>query len=91
MTRQEAITEACEITALVYHSIGKYRHAADGFCDKCPAARRERDFPGAPPSVLYRNEGRVFAYIRKAVLAQLKKDGYAVAEGFDTRTGRCKG
>ena len=83
MTRQEAIKEACMVFALAFHSIGKYDHPADGFCDTCPAGR-DRGWN-------YQNSGRVFDYVRKAVLAQLKKDGHKVSAAFDAKTGKEKG
>jgi hypothetical protein len=79
MSKAEAIRQACEISALVQHSIGDYSEPADGFCDKCPAASSEWN---------YQNTGRVFDYIRKAVLAQLFADGHTIAESFDAITGK---
>jgi hypothetical protein len=80
MTREEAIVQACEVMALASHSIGDYSKAADGFCFKCPAA--------TSPGWYYRNEGHIFDYVRKAVLNQLKADGYTCAKSFDPETGK---
>ncbi len=79
MTIEEAIREACRIVALAYKSIGDYRHASDGFCDLCPNS-------GDPES--FRNEGKAIEYVRLAVVARLKADGYGIAEGFDPETGK---
>jgi len=69
LTREQAITEACKIVALAYHSIGNYEDASDGFCDECIARGME-----------FRNAGGALAYVRSAVVRQLKADGH---EGFD--------
>lgn len=82
MTKVEAITEACEIIALAFHSIGDYTHSSDGFCPRCQCM----------PSMYgkdYRNDGKAIEYVRQAVLAKLKADGFKIAETFDSDTGRC--
>jgi hypothetical protein len=81
MTRDEAIVQACEIMALVQHSIGDYSSSADGFCSLCPAATSHGKWT-------YRNEGRVFDYVRSAVLAQLRADGFEINSAFSKETGR---
>jgi hypothetical protein len=70
MTRREAIQEACSIMALAYHSIGEYTDASDGFCFKCATTHRGWN---------YTNAGGALRYVRRAVLVQLKRDGYKVA------------
>ena len=82
MTRDEAIREACALISLVYHSRAKYRHSSDGFCSKSEAHQ------GAEWD--YRNAGKALAYARRAVVRQLKRDGYAIARGFDEETGKEK-
>ena len=72
MTRQEAIQHACETVSLAYISIGDFSEPSDCFCDN------SRD---------YQNEGKALAYVRKAVLAQLKTDGFTIAYEFDPETG----
>jgi hypothetical protein len=79
MTRDEAIQQACEIMALIMHSIGDYSEPSDGFCSKCPAATAEWN---------YQNSGKVFDYARKAILNQLSADGYKIASGFNDKTGK---
>jgi len=81
LDREAAIAEACSITALVYHSIGDYSHASDGFCAKCAA----RDFAHLTD---YRNAGRTLAYVRLAAVEKLQRDGFRIAQGFDPSTGR---
>lgn len=78
MTRQEAITEACSIVALAYHSIGDYDYPSDGFCDKCSKLNLGT----------YQNKGDALEYVRKAVVEKLKRDGYVIATGFDSETGK---
>lgn len=75
MNRKEAIREACRIVSLAYHSIGDYGQPSDGFCDLCPSLGR------------YRNSLIAMDYVRSAVVGQLKRDGYEIAEGFDKDTG----
>lgn len=78
MTRVEVEREMCRIAALVYHSVGDYRRASDGFCDLCPHHHDAESF---------RNDGGAISYVRRAVVRQLRKDGYAIAKGFDPNTG----
>lgn len=78
MTKEEVLRHLCQTTALVYRSIGDYRFPSDGFCDECPFANE----PGA-----YKHSGETLEYIRRAVVFQLKTDGYRIAEGFDPVTG----
>jgi len=81
LTIEEATREACSIIALAYHSIGDYTLPHDGFCDKCPAVRLKSEWN-------FQNNGHIFDYVRMAVLSKLKEDGYVVAHGFDTETGK---
>ena len=80
MTRDEAIREACSIVGLVYYSIGDFSHASDGFCASCQA-NQGRGWH-------YANQGIALAYVRQAVLAALKRDGYRIHENFDPTTGK---
>jgi len=80
VTRREATREACAIFGLVYHSIGDYTYSSDGFCDRCPQGEGRREG-------YYRNHGKIFDYVRQAVLEKLKRDSIAVADGFDPQTG----
>ena len=84
MTREEATIEACSIFSLAYHSIGDATHAADGFCCKCPWGEGNQESS-------YRNEGRIFEYVRRAVMEKLKRDGHEIDSGFDPKTGIEKG
>jgi hypothetical protein len=77
MTRDQAIESACQTMTLAYHSIGDYMHESDGFCHRCPHSHGN-DF---------RNAGKTLAYVRAAVVAKLKADGYKIADGFDPETG----
>jgi hypothetical protein len=80
-----AIKEACSIMALAWRAIDpEARTPSDGFCEKCPHG------PGAGGEQYYRNAGLALAYIRLAVLRQLKRDGINVPDGFDPRCGREK-
>lgn len=85
MTRIEATQEACEIVSLAWASIG-FPNASDGFCLKCRKKQRRIGMLLSD----YRNDGEGLDYVRRAVLAQLKRDGFSVAEGFDGKTGRAK-
>ena len=87
MTRDEAIREACRIMALVYRSIDDYTYASDGFCMDCPSMRTEKAGTNRYAQNTYRNDGKVFAYVRRAVLKQLKEDGYTIHPAFDPDTG----
>lgn len=77
MNQQEAITEACRTRALVYQSIDDYSHPCDCFCGAGITCGKSS----------FRSTMDVENYIRKAVLAQLKADGYKIADGFDQETG----
>ncbi len=79
MNKQEAIRNACETMALAYRSIGDYSKASDGFCYEC----EDRQGSGWT----YSNQGEALAYVRNAVLQQLKRDGFAIDEGYDPETG----
>ena len=79
MTRNEAIEQACSIIALAYHSLGDFTEASDGFCQKCTKNLSD--------GWQYRNAGNAIAYVRRAVLNQLKQDGHEIASGFDPQTG----
>ena len=79
MNRQEAIKEACNIVGLAYHSVGDYSHASDGFCDECEKHQSRLSS--------YANQGKALAYVRKAVLNQLKADGFEIDGRFDQGTG----
>lgn len=81
MTREEATREACRIVSLAYHSIGDYSRASDGFCAECKAHW------GAFGDG-YHNDGGAIDYVRAAVVDALRRDGYAIADGFDPVTGR---
>jgi hypothetical protein len=75
MTKDESIVEACRIVALAYHSIGDFTQPSDGFCRKCPAP--------TSPGWHYSNAGQALAYVRRAVVAQLQRDGFAIAPFYD--------
>ena len=77
MTIDESIEHACATMALAYLSIGDFSSASDGFCHRCPHDR----------SPHYRNGGKALEYVRRAVVAQLKRDGYTIHGGFDPETG----
>ena len=79
MNRQETIKHACETVSLAYRSIGDYSKASDGFCYECEA---KADRVGN-----YSNEGEALAYVRSAVLQQLKRDGIEISEDFNAETG----
>lgn len=93
MTRQEAITEVCQIVALAYGSINNFSTASDCFCEEGAEARIEKaEGPCVVDGVrrrmtTYRNEGVTIVYVRQAVMEKLKKDGYTICEGFDQETG----
>jgi len=78
MKRTQVIQELCGIVGMVYRSIGDYSHPSDGFCDKCIENH---------PGWNFQHDGITIEYVRKAVLAQLKRDGYAINEGWDPETG----
>ena len=80
MNRQEAIREACDIVGLAYHSVGDYSHASDGFCDECEKHQSHLSN--------YSNQGTALDYVRKAVLNQLKADGFEIDHRFDPGTGK---
>jgi hypothetical protein len=79
-SREHAVRAACKIQALVNHSAGDYGHPADCFCSE-----------GLQAGVIFRNDGATIAYIRRAVVDQLKRDGYSISKWFDSRTGKFKG
>lgn len=81
MTRDEATREACAIVALAYKSIGNLTHPSDGFCSKCETH--------CGPTWNYQNAGKALAYVRRAVVKQLKRDGHKIADGFK-RNGKEK-
>lgn len=84
MTKQEAIRETCSIVGLVYRAMSDYTKSSDGFCDIC----------ASQGFMTYSNDGHTIEYVRKAVLNQLKNDGYDLSNiveyGFDPETGREK-
>jgi hypothetical protein len=80
LSKEEAIKEACSIVALAYRSIGDYRHASDGFCQTC------KDQHG--PAWGFANQGFTLDYVRQAVVAALKRDGFTIHKGFDPETGK---
>ena len=79
MNKQDAIRTACEIVSLAYRSIGDYTHASDGFCDECEKHQSHLSN--------YSNQGKALDYVRKAVLNQLKADGFEIDSRFDQVTG----
>jgi hypothetical protein len=80
MTRDEAIKDACSIVSLAYRSIGDYSHASDGFCHTCVNKHG--------PTWGFANQGFVLNYVRRAVVAALKLDGFTIPKGFDPETGK---
>jgi len=72
--RDQAIVEACKLVSLAWHHLdGKipdnYVTASDGFCKFCSERL---------PSITddkYRNESYGFAYVRRAIIEQFKRDG----------------
>jgi len=82
MNKEQAIIETCAIVALAYRSIGDYKYPSDGFCSKCTETLGE--------NWSYYNAGNAIDYVRRAVLNQLKADGYKIAENFDSETGKQK-
>ena len=83
MTKQKATREACSIMGLVYRAFNDYSKPSDGFCDICSGR-----------FMSYANDGHTLEYVRKAVLNQLKSDGYDLSVvkkyGFNPLTGREK-
>ena len=71
LTRDQAIRAACALTGLVYHSRGDYSQPSDGFCSTCLAQQ--------DPRWTFTNTGETLAYIRDAVIARLKAEGYTPA------------
>ena len=83
LSRDEAIEEACSIMALAVRSIGNYQKSNDGFCRRCPHQNEGRELLGWT----FSNSGEGLAYVRRAVIEKLKKDGFKIAKGFDPKTG----
>ena len=81
MERTEVVRELCSMVAMVYRSIGDYSHPSDGFCDKCLAIH-------PPDKWHFEHDGITIEYVRRAVLAQLERDGYTINEGWDATTGK---
>ena len=77
MTIDESIEHACTTMSLAHLSIGDFFSDSDGFCHRCPHHK----------SRLYSNDGKALEYVRRAVVAQLKRDGYTIHDGFDPETG----
>ena len=77
MKRDEVIEHVCQTVALAYQSIGDFIEPSDGFCDKCPYANTAH----------FQHSGKTLRYVRDAVVAKLKDDGYKIADGFDPMTG----
>lgn len=78
MTKQEVLKHLCQTVALVYYSIENYDQASDGFCSDCL-------FSDDP--VRFRHSGTTLTYVREAVVAKLKADGFNIAKEFDPITG----
>ena len=78
MTRDEVLEHICTTVALVYQSIGDYTEASDGFCKKCPFWNKPNAFS---------HSGKTLRYVRDAVVAKLKADGYQIANIYDSETG----
>lgn len=76
-TKQEIIEQVCDIVGMAYHSIGDYTHACDCFCGE-----------NTDCGYQYENDGITVDYVRKAVLNQLKKDGYHIHDKWDVNTGK---
>jgi hypothetical protein len=70
MNRTEVIEHLCETVALVYSSINDYSEPSDGFCIKCQQRRTK---------VHFQHSGKTLNYVREAVIAKLKADGYVIA------------
>lgn len=87
LTLQQALEESCAVFALAYMSIGNFKRPADGFCTKCAFGIRPALMPVQPG---FKNHGHIIAYVRRAVVKQLKADGCKIAKGFDKSTGREK-
>ena len=77
MTKEEVIENLCQTVALAYRSIGDYTSPSDGFCPKCPHADTHH----------FSHSGDTLRYVREAVVAKLKADGFQIADGFDPETG----
>jgi hypothetical protein len=75
MTRQEAIRRACQLTALVFRSIGDYSRPSDGFCDLCPAGKTDSTWN-------FSHSGITFEYILDAIVEKLKADGHVPDAGM---------
>lgn len=80
MTKEEVIIECCSILAMVYRSIGDFTEPSDGFCSKC-AVHLPKDWD-------FKHSGRTIEYTRKAVLRQLKEDGYGISPNWNKNTGK---
>lgn len=77
--RQVAIEkEFCELQSMVWNTLGLFSDANDGFCNACPHSGRSS----------FRSSGKVLDYIRRAAVTLLKKQGFKIAEGFDSLTGK---
>lgn len=76
MTKEEVLKHLCKTVSLVYHSIGDYNYASDGFCEDCPAIKY-------PDLFDFRHEGVTLEYVREAVIEQMVRDGYKIKEGPD--------
>ena len=76
MTKDEVIEHLCVTRSMAYRSMADYSFPCDGICKRC--ARLWWTFEAS---------GRMERYIRDAVVAKLKADGYTIADGFDSETG----
>ena len=79
MKKDEVIEHVCQTVALVYHSMRDYAEPSDGFCLRC----QRRPFRDSN----YQHSGKTLRYVRDAVVAKLKADGYAIDFSFDPITG----
>lgn len=71
------INHLCSTVAIAFHSIGDYTHASDCFCE---------DGEGFSKLVTgFRHDGETLEYVRKAVIEQLKRDGYKVRHDPDIK------
>ena len=78
MTRDEVIEHVCTTVSMAYHSIGDFTEASDGFCHRCRAIY---------PESCFQHSGKSLRYVRDAVVAKLKADGFKICDGFDPETG----